>query len=146
MILMLEVANTESVLARAMKVRNKVFTIEKGIPKSIEVDVNDCLNLEYDHFVTVSDGQDVCALRCKWLKEDCVQVQRFCVLWDFRKSGVGRWTLTEVEQYYRKKGVRKLTLDSKFEASGFYENCGYTIVSEMFMEAGVGHVKMEKIL
>ncbi|MBQ9984180.1 MAG: GNAT family N-acetyltransferase [Lachnospiraceae bacterium] len=168
--MILHLANTTELLGRARRVREQVFTIEKQIPKSIEVDQLDCLNDSCDHFVIEvlaqdecsakyrnTDGKeicslggdltrstDVCALRCKKLDDKRIQLQRFCVLKDYRETGVGRWALEQVEKYYWKQGVEEITLDAKFHVSGFYEKCGYVVASELFMEAGVEHVAMEK--
>ena len=114
------------------------------------MDAFDCLNGECDHFVVEMTGQeglasvDVCALRCKRIKKKAIQLQRFCVLKDYRESGVGRFALQQIEDYYWKKGIEVIILDAKFHVSGFYEKCGYMVVSEPFMEAGVTHVTMEK--
>lgn len=168
--MILHLATTTELLGRARCVREKVFTIEKKIPKSIEVDELDCLNDVCNHFVVEVTGKgcsvpcvdespiegkqtagrkmreyvDVCALRCKKLSGDKIQLQRFCVLKDYRETGVGRWTLQQIEEYYWKKDVEVITLDAKFHVSGFYEKCGYMVVSEPFIEAGVEHVVMEK--
>ncbi len=162
-------ATTNELLERARTVREQVFTIEKQIPKSIEVDELDCLNDMCDHFVvevmewanaaSVDDrvvaksedvklekpkSADVCALRCKYLDNNSIQLQRFCVMKDYRDTGIGRWTLEQIEDYYWKKNIACITLDAKFHVSGFYEKCGYQVVSEPFMEADLLHVVMEK--
>lgn len=162
-------ATTTELLERARTVREQVFTIEKQIPKSIEVDELDCLNDMCDHFVvevmecakTASVGEsvvsisedvkienkkstDVCALRCKYLDNNCIQLQRFCVMKDYRETGIGRWTLEQIEDYYWDRGITCITLDAKFHVSEFYEKCGYRKVSEPFMEADLLHVVMEK--
>lgn len=142
--MVLHQATTTELLDRARRVREQVFTIEKEIPKSIEVDELDCLNAGCDHFVVEMDGMDICALRCKKLDDQSVQLQRFCVLKDYRESGVGRFALEQIENYYWNKNVERITLDAKFHVSRFYEKCGYIVVSEPFMEAGVSHVTMEK--
>lgn len=166
----LHLANTVALLERARSVREQVFTIEKQIPKSIEVDELDCLSGVCDHFVVelvahkAEDGtmettkgirdnmldeknekpMDICAFRCKKIEEKSVQLQRFCVLKEYRKAGVGRFALEQMEVYYWNQGIEKITLDAKFHVSEFYEQCGYVVVSEPFIEAGVEHVVMEK--
>lgn len=160
--MMLHLANTVELLKRARSVREQVFTIEKQIPKSIEVDALDCLNGVCDHFLVelmarkVEDGAietakgikdnavDICAFRCKKIDGKSVQLQRFCVLKEYRKQGVGRFALEQMEVYYWNQGIDKIMLDAKFHVSEFYEQCGYVVVSEPFMEAGVEHVVMEK--
>ena len=60
MSLTLHLATTNELLERARYVREQVFTIEKQIPKSIEVDELDCLNDECDHFVVeIKDAKEL---------------------------------------------------------------------------------------
>ena len=54
--------------------------------------------------------------------------------------------MAQVEALCRAQGADKLTLDAKFEVQGFYAACGCRAVSEVFLEANVPHVKMEKPL
>ena len=140
------VVGTEEELRRCRKLRNTVFTAERGVPEEIEVDEFDCLEGMCDHILIKSGGRDVGALRCMHTDDGVIQIQRFCVLKDCRHKGYARKALSLLEEHYRKKCVPKLVLDSKFEARGFYEKCGYETVSEPFEEAGIPHVKMEKCL
>ncbi|MCH5342695.1 MAG: GNAT family N-acetyltransferase [Acetatifactor sp.] len=140
------VAGTEGELERCLKLRNTVFTVERGVPREIEVDEFDCLGSVCDHVLIEGEGRDVGALRCMHMDDGIIKLQRFCVLKDCRGRRYGRIALGLLEGYYRRKNVTKLVLDSKFEASGFYEKCGYMKVSKLFEEAGVPHIKMEKSL
>lgn len=175
--MILHLANTTELLNRARSIREQVFTIEKQIPRSIEVDELDCLNDICDHFVVemvernldkavvgetgaaldVPVGieanasmrgnvktTDICALRCKKLGDKRIQLQRFCVLKEYREAGVGCFVLEQIEDYYWKQGIEEITLDAKFHVSGFYEKCGYKVVSAPFMEADLLHVVMQK--
>ena len=175
MLMKLHLADTAELLERARNVREQVFTIEKKIPRSVEVDELDCLNDSCDHFVVEMveqeessmhkavlhdsetrargnglienkqiENADICALRCKRIDDKCIQLQRFCVMKEYRGVGVGRFALEQIENYYWAKGIEVITLDAKFHVSEFYEKCGYVVVSEPFMEADLLHVVMEK--
>lgn len=138
-------ARDKSMVQRCLDVRRACFVREKGIPESIERDGHD-FSLSYTHFIAVSDGRDAGALRCLRVSDEEVILQRFCVIKGYRNSGVGRAMLSYVENYYSSRGVKRILLDSKFEVSAFYEKCGYKKVSDVFVEAGVEHVKMLKTL
>lgn len=140
------VAGTEKELERCLGLRNAVFTLERGVPGEIEVDEFDCLDGVCDHILIEGEGRDVGALRCMHMDDGTIRLQRFCVLKDCRGMGYGRIALGLLEEYYWRENVDKLVLDAKFEASGFYEKCGYVKVSELFEEAGILHIKMEKSL
>ncbi|MDE6719388.1 MAG: GNAT family N-acetyltransferase [Treponemataceae bacterium] len=133
-------------LARCLCVREEVFTIEKGVPKEIEVDALDCLNEACEHFLIRCDGKDAGALRCTYTPKNAARIQRFCVLKKYRKRGIGKAALEQVESCCRSRGCRAVELDAKLSAAGFYEKCGYQTVSDTFIEVGIAHVKMRKVL
>lgn len=57
----------------------------------------------------------------------------FAVHKEFRKQGLGRKIVDQVEQYARSKGGRFMTIDTGEDnsAQGFYEKCGYTKVGQI---------------
>ncbi len=144
--LLLVQAQNPELLSRCLLVRRAVFIQEKGVPESLEVDQWDRLDGPCLHFLLQVDGQDAGALRCQWDEPACVRLQRFCLKKAFRGAGWGRAALDQVERYWAGRGVTEIRLDSKFEVCGFYEACGYARVSDVFLEADIPHVKMEKPL
>ena len=142
----LVLAQNVDTLARCLRVREEVFTIEKGVPKEIEVDALDCLNGACEHFLIRCDEKDAGALRCTYTPENAARIQRFCVLKEYRGRGIGKAALEQIESYCRSRGCHAVELDAKLSAADFYEKCGYQTVSSPFIEAGVAHVKMRKEL
>jgi len=139
-------ADTEELLERSRGVRKEVFTLEKGIPESVEADEWDCLKEGCGHFLILYNKKDAGAFRCRDTSESVIRLQRFCILRGVRGLGIGREALKCMEGYYRQRGVSRIELDAKFQVEGFYQKCGYQTVSGIFEEAGVLHVKMVKIL
>ena len=138
-------AQTQNELERCFAVRRAVFCVERGVSPGIERDQWDALSPGIAHFLIQEDGADIGALRCRY-SEDTAVLQRFCVLKERRKSGVGRAALEAVEDWCRAAGIGRIELDAKFEVRGFYEKCGYMKLSDPFEEAGIPHVKMAKEL
>lgn len=137
--------NDNDKLKKCLKIREEVFTNEKGVPKEIENDKYDLLSNEYEHFLIVLDNKEVGTLRCNIEKEKEVIIQRFCILKEYRRLGLGRKTLEYIENYY-KKSKEIIKMDAKYEVSGFYEKCGYKKISDVFIEANIKHIKMIKSL
>lgn len=131
-------------LKEALAIRNEVFTIEKGVPKDIEVDWLDNLNTNCDHFLIIYKENNVGAFRCYKIDDDTVKIQRFCLLSKYRHLGIGREVLNKLTSYYQKEDKKKIILDAKYSVYPFYEKSGYKKVSDIFIEAGIEHVKMEK--
>lgn len=141
----ISVGKNIELLEECLNVRRAVFQVEKGIPKDIDVDSYDCMNDVCEHFLIRYDNKSAGTVRCKLdIEEKEIRLQRFCILSDYRKLGLGRSLLEFIDVYYQNKGFEWIRLDSKFAVHGFYEKSGYQVVSNVFMEAGVEHVKMEK--
>lgn len=136
-------AENISDLEKCLNIRYQVFTVEKGVPKDIEVDSFDNLESVCHHFLILKDNEPCGTLRCMNV-EDSVKVQRFCILKDFRNLGIGKTAMEFVEEFYKKIGKMKIQMDSKYSVYKFYEKCGYKQVSDVFMEANIGHIKMIK--
>ena len=68
------IANTKEILKECLFVRNQVFTMEKGVPADIEVDEQDVLNGDCDHFLIIYNEVPVGALRCKHLDGNKVKL------------------------------------------------------------------------
>lgn len=141
-----QLADSPARLSRCLQIRNAVFTVEKMVPKEIEVDEYDSLNHMCDHFLIQSHETDVGTVRCLHVSENTIRVQRFCFLKAYRGLGLGKAVMSCIEDYYCDRNVIKIELDAKYEVYGFYEKCGYKRISDIFIEADIEHVKMVKEL
>lgn len=136
----------EELLRQCLAIRNDVFTVEKGVPKSIEADGFDILSEQCEHFLIKYNDNNAGTVRCVKESDFTIRIQRFCLYKRFRSSGVGKESLAYLERYYSKNGVAEIVMDAKFEVYGFYKKCGYEKVSDIFIEAGIEHIKMRKSL
>ncbi|WP_059068282.1 GNAT family N-acetyltransferase [Mediterraneibacter massiliensis] len=134
----------EESLRRCLEIREKVFVMEKKVPKEVERDTYDRLEGRCDHFLIRNQGEDAGALRCLYIEENIVKIQRFCILREWRGKGVGKQAVKYIEKYYHSRNVKKIEMDAKYEAVGFYEACGYEKVSDIFIEADKKHITMRK--
>lgn len=131
-------------IRRCLEIRNKVFIVEKGVPEEVEVDGYDCLNNSCEHFLIRHEGKAAGTIRCLHMTENTIRIQRFCFLKEFRGLGLGRAVLNYIEGHYRKEHIVKVEMDAKYDVFRFYEKCGYEKISDVFIEAGIEHVKMIK--
>lgn len=138
-------AEDRQTLNLCLKMRNCVFIEEMGVPASVEMDEKDVPDGICDHFLLEFGGEPVGTLRCE-KNGKTVKVQRFCILKEYRHSGLGRKTLEMVETFFRDRNFSECQLNSKYGVFGFYEKCGYEVASDVFEEAGIPHVKMIKKL
>ena len=63
-----------------------------------------------------------------------------------RKSGVGAAVLEALERMAELRGLREVVVHSQLPAVAFYTKRGYVAEGDTFLEEGVPHVKMRKVL
>jgi predicted GNAT family N-acyltransferase len=147
--------STSQDLATCMRLRWTVFIEEQGVPPSLERD-------GYDRLPAAGAlGEPIHALaelpspwkalpvpagagRVTWLEPGLAKVQRMAVIDDARGKGVGAALLHFLEDEARRAGAKKFTLGAQLTARGFYEKLGYRGVGDVFLDAGIDHIKMEK--
>lgn len=139
------VSNQEE-LQQCLQIRNTVFVVGMNVPQSIEVDQHDNLEDICDHFLIKYKNINVGTIRCLPISSNTIKLQRFAIYDEYRNHGFGKETLKYIEKYYQAKGYQLIVLDAQMKAYDFYEKNGYQKVSNIFIEAGIEHVKMEKYL
>ncbi|PYF06507.1 putative GNAT family N-acyltransferase [Ureibacillus chungkukjangi] len=130
-------------LAFAFSVRKNVFVEEQGVPEHVELD-------EYDtssyHFIVKDQDHPIGAARLRKLEETIGKVERVCVLEQYRGKKIGLLIMEEIEKYAKQLGVTKLKLNAQSYAIPFYEKLHYTVTSPEFLDAGIPHRAMEKVI
>lgn len=141
----MEIVFANDMIGECVKIRTEVFVNEQHVPPELEVDNFDTRDAPCDHFLIVEKGEPVGTFRCIF-EGDAVHVGRLCVKKESRGKGYGRAALEFIEKHYAARGYEKLTLGAQVTAIPFYEKCGFLVVSDVFLDAGIKHRKMEKAL
>lgn len=63
-----------------------------------------------------------------------------------RGKGFAKYLMAQIEEFARKQGVHTLRLHAQTQAAGFYEHLGFTTKGDIFIEAEIPHILMEKSL
>ena len=119
---------------RLSDVRREVFIEEQHVPKELEWDGRDDSAI---HAMAVTpDGRVVGTAR---LLPDG-QIGRMAVLPSWREQGIGTRLLMTLVTASNNKA--SLFLNAQTSAEPFYRNNGFTPEGDIFMEAGIPHVRM----
>lgn len=82
--------------------------------------------------IAAFEGRDVIGVIIARLEYDAVDVTQLVVQKDYRKQGIGRQLLNEIERLAKEKGVINLTLTTQdFQGTSFYEQQGYQIYGKL---------------
>ncbi|OHE84910.1 MAG: GNAT family N-acetyltransferase, partial [Lysobacterales bacterium RIFOXYA1_FULL_68_6] len=122
------------------RVRQAVFVEEQGVPRDLEQDALDPLC----HHVIARDaaGQPIGTAR---LTPDH-RIGRMAVLSAWRGRGVGEAMLLALLAEARRRHWPAVSLHAQVEAEGFYARQGFLPEGERFLEAGIEHQGMRRVL
>ena len=127
----------------ALKIRHDVFVTEQGV--SIEDEIDD-LEDQTIHVVLYVEHDPIATARVYDFGAGTYKVQRVAVQKKMRKQGYGAVLMTEVEKKISELGGRKITLGAQNTAIPFYERNAYIIEGAEFMDAGIPHHTMTKLI
>ena len=128
---------------QCMIIREMVFIIGQNIERGIEIDGKD---EEALHFLLKHFSMPIATARARQIDDEIWKIERVAVLKEYRSYGYGKRIMSEIEEVLKEKGARKYVLNAQIQVQGFYEKLGYNAVGDVFEEANIPHVKMEKVV
>lgn len=117
------------------KIRNTVFIIEQNVPIELEWDEFDN---ESTHILAYYNNKAVATAR---LLSDG-HIGRMAVLKEFRKQQIGKKMLHYLIDLAYEKSINKIEVSAQEHAVEFYEKQGFSVCSEMYLDAGIPHYNM----
>ena len=79
-----------------------------------------------DEYILVLDGiHPVSTCRLHQLDENTGKIERVATLKEYRGQHYGAAAITAAEDWFAERGVKKISINSRTEAVGFYEKLGY---------------------
>ncbi|MFC7140304.1 GNAT family N-acetyltransferase [Halosimplex aquaticum] len=136
-------ADSDADREAALSVRREVFIQEQGVPEDIEMDGKDD---EAVHFVATDGDEPVGAARLREVESGVGKVERVAVVADRRGEGIGRELMATLESAAADRDIDRLVMHAQTHVEEFYRNLDYETTSDVFEEAGIDHVEMEKAL
>jgi predicted GNAT family N-acyltransferase len=128
--------------AAIRRVRFAVFVDEQRIAPDLEMDDRDA---HCEHVLARDErGEAVGTGRIDVAAGG--KIGRVAVLASARGNGVGTGLMDKLHDLARSRGVGAVWCHAQVSAAPFYLGLGYRIVGEVFEEAGIDHVRMEREL
>lgn len=129
-------AETQKEILDHVMIRGQVFVIEQDIDWAIEFDG---LDRESVLFIAYLGDRPVGAARLHGHK-----IGRVATLPSYRRRGVAKTIMETIEAYARDHGIPVLSLHAQLYVKKIYEKLGYVPEGDIFQEAGIDHIYMEK--
>ena len=130
-------------LYRILQIRNQVFYVEQRCD-DLDLDDRDqqCLHL------SIYDGETLCGyarLLPPGLAYGEMSVGRVAVTKEYRGKQIGRQLMNEaIADCYKYFGNGDIKISAQLYLQKFYESLGFEKISDVYLEAGIRHVKMIK--
>lgn len=121
-------------------IRERVFMQEQHVPAELEWDGED----ERAFHLLAFDSENK-PIACARMLHDG-HIGRMAVLPAWRGQGIGSALLCAVIEAAREQGLGSAFLDAQTHALGFYRRHGFITEGEPFMDAGIPHRRMHKVL
>lgn len=128
-----------------LKLRVDVFVVEQNCPyEELDNKDKDCIHLFYKN-----SGEITAYLRIipKNLSYDSASFGRVCVKQGFRDKKTGREIVREAVNYMEEVMKEEIiTIGAQEYLKNFYSSFGFKEVSEVYIEDGIPHIDMQKII
>ena len=131
-------------IERCLAIRQEVFVVEQNVPVELEIDEHDHEGAV--HFLASVNDQPmgtgrVCVFDGK------AKIQRMAVLPSARGKKLGALIIDEMLLHIRQHQLaNRVGLDAQTHATGFYERKGFRRQGEVFDDAGIDHIYMERTI
>ena len=131
-------ADSKAEILDHFSIRGRVFIIEQNVPWEEEYDHNDYTATLFNAY----EGEKVVGSARLYAGK----IGRIAVLEEYRGQGLGRKLVERCEKEAIKQGFTKVKLAAQLESIVFYEKLGYEIYGDIFLDAGIPHRNMKKLL
>ncbi len=132
----------EHEMTELLALRHDVFCVEQGVSGREELDGRDGDGV---HLVAVA-GTEVLATCRLLFVGPTVQFSRLAVRRDARRRGIATRLLALADSETRDGAAHRIVLHAQTYARSLYEAAGYVPRGRVFMESGIEHIAMEKLL
>lgn len=142
--IMIEISRvkSEEEMKIVCEIRMEVFVREQGVPVELEMDE---LDKESIHVLAYVDGVAAGCGRVH-LEGEEAKIGRIAVRKANRRDGIGTGICKLLMSIAADNGVSKVYLGAQLSAIDFYAAMGFEKVGEVFLDAGIKHIKMFKMI
>jgi predicted GNAT family N-acyltransferase len=131
------------VYRQSLVLREAVLRTPLGLHLTAEELADDALRR---HFCALSHGAVVGSVSLKPLDQESLQLRQMAVAEDRRRERIGAELLEHAEGFARGEGFKRIVLNARLGAEGFYARFGYRASGEPFDENTIPHIRMTKRL
>lgn len=132
-------AKSSQDMALCFSIRRTVFVEGQNVDEHLD---QDGLDADCCHFLLYAHDVPCATARMRSV-DSRLKIERMAVLPEYRGQGLGKNLLLYILAYCQAHFAgNAICLDAQCHAIQFYEKLGFKVVGDVFMDAGMAHVKM----
>jgi predicted GNAT family N-acyltransferase len=140
MMVSIKKVSSQHELQECLSIRHEVFVKGQNVPLEEELDGKDEGS---EHYLLKVDTQPVGVARVRYIN-DYAKIERVAILDSFQNQGLGKkLMLAIIKDLEKQMHLKSAHLSSQTHAVSFYENLGFTVCSEEYLDAGIPHKDMQ---
>jgi len=120
-------------------IRTQVFIEEQNVAEELEWEEEDA---DCVHLLVKKDNDYIATARLL----ETGQIGRMAVLKPYRQCGIGSAMLQNILSIAKDMDMQSVFLNAQIDAIKFYEKFGFLKQGDTFDDAGIPHVRMDKVL
>lgn len=128
---------------KSVELRTKVLRKPLGLvytPEQLAEEENEI------HIIAIKNNEVVGVLLLKIMDNNLLKMRQVAIDTNLQRTGIGKELVLFAEQYAKSKNFKKIELHARDVAKYFYIKLKYKIIGEPFIEVGILHYKMEKLI
>jgi predicted GNAT family N-acyltransferase len=138
-----QVVDWQEAAPQLARVRRAVFIEEQGVPEALEWDGEDAAAVHV--LARAANGEPIGSGRLL-MHGGLAHIGRMAVVKPWRGRGVGSALLARLLSEARRLGCREAKLSAQTHALPFYARFGFRPEGEVFLDAGIPHRRMRRLL
>ncbi|QIR40751.1 GNAT family N-acetyltransferase [Tolypothrix sp. PCC 7910] len=141
--LIIKIVESPEEFAAIKAIRIAVFQEEQGVEAALEFDGKDEI---CDHLIAYLNQEAVGTTRIRYLDEQTAKIERLAVLSHARGNGIGKKIMEKAINVIASKNIPEVVINSQEYVKALYRKMGFIEEGEIFIEAGIPHIKMRRKL
>ena len=127
----------------AVNIRQVVFREEQNVPYHEDEIFEE--QLQSKTYLIYLKDKAIGTIRFREIGERLYKIERFAIIKEYRNKGYGKQILNYfVDMIAYSYNPCVVTLNAQEQTIGFYQKCGFKEEGDIFIEAGIKHLKMNK--
>lgn len=125
---------------KCLQIRRIVFIEGQNVQETLEIDGLDKESLQY---MISADDIPIGTARVRFIHETA-KIERVAILGEYQGKGFGRQLMHFIlEDIQRHAKTNSIVLGSQVHAVPFYEQLGFSVCSDVYLDANIPHMDMK---